>query len=471
MSWTNSTASWRARMRPQIAPSSGISSGPPGTFWERRETARIAAGVPRLGLAPSTPLMVEFPRDHDYRSIVEVTARFTSYAVDLPEFALARLHGAWTRVVFGLARGEQDLVDVLLDRVRAHGGEARLTDRALRILHKRGRVAGILLDGDDAPTGVEYVVTDRPSRELLDLTSDFDLHGVCSERSRSCSPPSRDLLCPWWCARKPSPSRWRTRSFLLPVWPIESGLRDDTPLVHLQRSRAPCSVDGAVLLVAEAAFPEGSPLPVSRAREAVLSTVEGLLPFIERHYLVVDSPHDGRPLWDYRSGVRKEVDRAVLRVTGGTLDAEPMTGRWRVDPPGLYGVAAEPIRMPLGGAYAVGTERAAGARAGGSFSRPGAPRESSRGPTGSASACGARCGARSSSSRSRPGDLRDGPVRLRRRDDIVHDHHRDVGVNDDAERVDEACDERSRARRRVHAETLHDERQHRSYRASRDDDA
>jgi hypothetical protein len=327
---------------------------PPGTFWERRETGRIAAALPRLGLVRGAPLMAEFPRDHDYRSIVDVPARFASYAVDVPEFALARLHGSWTRGLFGLARGEDDLVDVLVDRVRAHGGETRLTDRALRVVHRRGRVTGVLLDGDDASTGVDYVVTDRPTRELLDLTSDFD-------------PPRRllgalpFLLAAEWrfvvsmvVRREALPEPLADESFLMPVWPHRSGLRADAPLVHLQRSRVACGIDGAVLLVAEAVFSEGSPLPLSRAREAVLSTVESMLPFIERHYFVVDSPHDGRPLWDYRSGTRKDVDRAVLRLTGGTLDAEPMMGRWRVDPPGLYGIAAEPIRTPLAGAYAVG---------------------------------------------------------------------------------------------------------------------
>ena len=327
---------------------------PPGTFWERRETGRIAASLPRLGLQRGAPLMAEFPRDHDYRSIVDVPARFTSYAVDMPEFAVARLHGAWTRGLYSLARGEDDLVDVLVDRVRAHGGETRLTERTLRVVQRKGRVAGVLLDGDDAPTGVEYVVTDRPTRELLDLTSDFD-------------PPRRllgalpFLLAAEWrfvvsmvVRCEALPELLADESFLLPVWPHRTGLRDDAPLVHLQRSRTPCGIDGSVLLIAEAAFPVGSPLPLSRAREAVLSTVESMLPYVERHYLVVDSPHDGRPLWDYRSGTRKEIDRAVLRLTGGSLDAEPMMSRWRIDPPGLYGVAAEPIRTPLAGAYAVG---------------------------------------------------------------------------------------------------------------------
>ena len=142
-------------------------------------------------------------------------------------------------------------------------------------------------------------------------------------------------------------------SFLLPAWP-HRGLSASMPLVHLQRRREPCGIAGATLLVAEAVFSEGTPLPVTRAREAVLAALESLLPFVEKHYLMVDSPHDGRPLWDYRSGIRKEVDRAALRASRGSLDAEPMVARWRVEPPTFHGLGAEPVRTPLGGAFVVG---------------------------------------------------------------------------------------------------------------------
>ena len=141
-------------------------------------------------------------------------------------------------------------------------------------------------------------------------------------------------------------------AFLLASWPHRG--QEDKPLVHLQRSPEPCGIDGATLLIAEAVYPEGDSLPIERAREAVLEVIESLLPFIEKHYLIVDSPHDGRPLWDLRSGTRKEVDRAALRAGGGSLDAEPMAARWRVDPPTFYGLGAEPIRTPLGGAFILG---------------------------------------------------------------------------------------------------------------------
>lgn len=326
---------------------------PPGSFWERRETQRVAASLPRFDGARPAPLLAEFPRDHDYRAIVDVPAAFATHAAAMPEFAVARLHGAWTRGVVRLTRGEDELIDFLVERVRAHGGEARLTERAVRVAHRRGRVSGVVVDGDDEPTGVGFVVTDHTTRALLDLTSDFD-------------PPRRAL------AALPHllPAEWRfvlsivvrdegipaplaDESFLMPAWP-HRGLDASTPLVHLQRRREPCGVEGATLLVAEAAFAEGSPLPVTRAREAVLAAIESLLPFIEKHYLVVDSPHDGRPLWDYRSGKRKDVDRAALRASGGSLEAEPMAARWHVDPPSFHGLAAEPVRTPLAGAFVVG---------------------------------------------------------------------------------------------------------------------
>ena len=326
---------------------------PPGSFWERRETGRTAALLPRFDGRRTTPLLAEVPRDHDYRAIVEVPARFASHAADLPDFAVARLHGAWTRGVSRLAHGEEEVVEFLVDRVRAHGGEALLGEHAVRVVHKRGRAAGVVIDGDDETTGVGFVVTDHTTRALLDLASDFD----APRRAMAGLP---DLVAAEWrfvvsivVRDEGLPVPLADEAFLLPAWP-HRGLDPSTPLVHLQRRRDPCGIEGATLLVAEAAFPQGSPLPVARAREAVLAAIESLLPFVERHYLVIDSPHDARPLWDYRTGSRKEIDRGALRATGASLEAEPMAACWHVDPPAFHGLAAEPIRTPLAGAFVVG---------------------------------------------------------------------------------------------------------------------
>ena len=326
---------------------------PPGSFWERRETERVAATLPRFEGAGAAPLLAEFPRDHDYRAVVDVPARFASHAAEMPEFAVARLHGAWTRGVTRLTHGEDELNDFLVERVRAHGGEARLTERAIRVEHRRGNVHGVVVDGDEAATGVGFVVTDHSTRALLDLTSDFDPPRRALAALPRLIPAERRFVVSIVVRDEGLPPPLGDESFLLPAWP-HRGLDASTPLIHLQRRREPCGIDGATLLVAEAAFSEGTPLPLARAREAVLAAMESLLPFLARHYLVVDSPHDGRPLWDYRSGKRKDVDRGALRASGGSLDPEPMATRWYIEPPSFHGLAAEPVRTPLGGAFVVG---------------------------------------------------------------------------------------------------------------------
>jgi hypothetical protein len=122
--------------------------------------------------------------------------------------------------------------------------------------------------------------------------------------------------------------------------------------LHLQRH--PSNVPGATLLVAEALLPAGGSPKPALARDAILRTLEHYLPFVERHYLVVDSVHDGRPLWDYRSGARREVERAVLRASGASTDPEPMVPRFHVDPPSFFGLAGEPLRSPLANACIAG---------------------------------------------------------------------------------------------------------------------
>jgi phytoene dehydrogenase-like protein len=326
---------------------------PPGNFWERREAERLGGAIPRFDAGEGPPLLAEFPRAHDYRTIVTVPATFASRSVDPPEFAVARLHGAWTRGVVGLHAGEKDLVDFLVERVDGQGGHARLTDRVASIAHRRGRVSGVVIDGEDEETGVGFVVTDMGTRALLDLAIEFD-------------PSRRALIALPQLARAESrfvlsivvrteglPALLAEESFLLPTWP-ERGGGPASLVVHLQRRREPCGIDGATLLVAEAMIVDGEMPELEEAREAVLATLEQLLPYIEKHYLVIDSPHDGRPLWDFRSGERKEVRRAAVRATGGSIDPEPMAARWRVDPPSFHGLAGEPIRTPLAGALAVG---------------------------------------------------------------------------------------------------------------------
>jgi phytoene dehydrogenase-like protein len=347
---------------------------PPGSFWERRETMRVAGTIPYLrGSPPPVPaghgrsddgegegaaspgpsagrdFLAEFPRDHDYRTLVEVPARFaTDLATELPAFALARLHGAWTRGVVRLARGEAELDEFLLERVRAHGGEARMSERATHVIARHGHVSGIRVEGEEEITGVQFIVTDLPTRALLDLAPDYKVSRRALEALPRIVAADQRFVVTLAVKDEGIPAPLATESFLLPA---PSRRR---PPVHLQCLKGGTHVPGTTLLVAEALLGEQTPLDPAEAREGVLETVEQFLPFVERHYVLVDSPHDGRPLWDFRSGRRVQVDRAQLRGWGASLEAEAMIPRWRIEPRTLAGLGGEPIRMPLPGAFAVG---------------------------------------------------------------------------------------------------------------------
>lgn len=83
---------------------------PPGTLWERFETGRIAATLPLTRAERGQDLLGKFPAGHAYRDITTIPAAFASNSAvlgsEFPPFALARLHGAWTRGVVALNRGE-----------------------------------------------------------------------------------------------------------------------------------------------------------------------------------------------------------------------------------------------------------------------------------------------------------------------------------------------------------------------------
>jgi hypothetical protein len=127
--------------------------------------------------------------------------------------------------------------------------------------------------------------------------------------------------------------------------------------VHLQRFEASAFSERKqakyeTLLVAEALLPTRGLLTLLEAREAVLGTLRDALPFLDEHLLLVDSAHDGLPLYDYRSGTRREVDRVHLR--GTTPSAEAMERLWKVEPAGYLDVAGEPVRGPIPNTYLVG---------------------------------------------------------------------------------------------------------------------
>jgi len=316
---------------------------PPIGFWERRTAAKIEAELAAALRGPD--LLSAFPEGHPYRQIPIVTAAFGSdYGSVLPPIALARLHGAWTRGVVSIAGGEEGLVAFLVERIRAHGGEVALEERAVRLLTTDDRVTHVEDDSGEEPAGCDHVLFQGGMPELLDLATRFVPKRAELDAYPELDAPEGRFVVSVEVARNGLPESLAENAFLLP------GIDEDAAPVWVQRTEG--STPDCELLVAETLLPVDA---VLKGRRFVLSVLERHFPFIEHHYRVVDSVHDGLPLWDFRldyegsdadirlearvvsygkrdsrqDGVRYfEVERTALVKGGGARDPEALRPRW-----------------------------------------------------------------------------------------------------------------------------------------------
>lgn len=332
---------------------------PPATLWERFDTGRIAHSLPFVG-DRSLDLLAKFPRGHAFRDLVQVPAQFASHlstgTEQMPAFPLARLHGAWTRGVLGLSGGEDELSEFLMERIIAHGGVCDLPGRARSLAVERGAVVAVLEEGADEPTGCSVVISDQFGEALADLSGGEGITKAARREWPRMTAEAGRFITSLLVRRELLQAPLGNVAFVLPR---DRSRRDPRrPTLRLdcvdptELSEPSANAEREMLLVAEAILPARGALTLLEAREAVLSTLRESLPFLDEHLILVDSPHDGLPLYDYRSGSRKDVDRVHLEGTSAL--AEPMERFWSVDKPGYFELSGEPIRGPIRGTFLVG---------------------------------------------------------------------------------------------------------------------
>ena len=114
---------------------------------------------------------------------------------------------------------------------------------------------------------------------------------------------------------------------------------------HDQRYDESLAALRAELLVAETWLPDD--MADSLIRETMISQLRSVFPYFDQHLLIVDSPHDGLPLDDYRSGHLEKVPRMRLRPFGGHVHAEPTDSLIQWPLTGWSGLSHEPLYGPL----------------------------------------------------------------------------------------------------------------------------
>jgi hypothetical protein len=302
-------------------------------------------------------LFEQFPEGHGFRKAVEVPAGFAShlgYGSPLSAFALARLHGAWTRGVHSLPGEEQEFEDFLVERIESHGGVCRLRGRASAIVVKRGRIVGVQEDGEQWITGAEAVVTNLTGESVAALTDGDGITRKARDAWPEVTTVGGRFVVSVVASTRGVPAPLPRESFLIAPDP-------SLPTLHLKRcSHAPSRRDGSEepleLLVCEMSLSQGAGVHLLGARQAALATLRHYLPYLDQHLYAIDSPHDGLPaeLFEGQGERRRsrQLDRVHLKEA--SVNAEPMEARLAISPSGYLGIAGEPVRGPISGSYLVG---------------------------------------------------------------------------------------------------------------------
>ncbi|MCC6645724.1 MAG: FAD-binding protein [Polyangiaceae bacterium] len=319
---------------------------PPATLWERLKARRAFADVPFAGTT-ERDLLADFPRFHAYRDVLLASAEFASdLAAPLPPLSQARLHAASTRGPMTLPGGARELEEFMLERVLAQGGAVALDEWPERVTTDAGGVAGVLLEGDATATGCRFLLWGGSGEELADRANGERLSEAATRSwPRLSLGPGRFVVT--MVVRRGGLPAPLGREALMFGTPPGATLDPRRPLLRVIRLDA--GPDHEALVCEALSTPS---LPLQEARAAVLGTVCSHLAWIERHLVVVDSVHDGLPVWLYSGGARRDVDR--LALSGGSVRAEPMEHQLVVDPPSFHGVAGEPLRGPIARSLLVG---------------------------------------------------------------------------------------------------------------------
>jgi len=314
---------------------------PPETFFERRDFARATAHQAFDRKGGGLHLFGELPRSHPFRLAVRAPGMFGSHADpgQLSELAQLRLYLAWWRGAAKIEGGEQWVRDALAEKVHTYGGEIRQGARAAKVLTKRGSATGVELATSGEVIGANFVIHGGSLEALTRLVPGASLRQLFERYG------------------EPSVRYYRyTLNVEVPAEAVPVGMASDVfavrdprrPLVgaNLLRIdvREPDDEGRQLLsmeiLVERRAVEEQSNL-LEGMRERVLGSLAEVVPFLGRHVLTVDSPHDGRELQDLAG--RRQIAPERPWVRG--LRTMPKVYGFPV--PGPLGLSAYPARTSV----------------------------------------------------------------------------------------------------------------------------
>lgn len=314
---------------------------PPSGFLERRAFTRALSQEPFGREDHGPPPLSDLPDDHPLRQIVDAVLAFSdgSRLGEGNSQRLLRLFGGALRAAALDEDGYAGLFELLMHSIRTHNGEVRFADRVEHISVKRGGIEGVRLSPSDEEIGCHFVLNGLPVSKLGRLLSDRS--GLDAMLDELGTPKPRFLRY--------------TLNVVVHADAIPEGVARNVLVVpeHREQGQAPCALNLQIeprpnqlaVLTAETllsvAAGEAQTDLLARQREKVLEQLLLVSPFLGPHIRFVDSPHDGRGIYDASTKREEPSPDAWSRgpETMSTLYAFPRTQ--------LHGTCALPVRTQI----------------------------------------------------------------------------------------------------------------------------
>lgn len=311
---------------------------PPSTFFERRALARAHA---RSGLSrrEESDSLAEFPEDHPFRQVTQAPVYFETGAARTPGFGLGSVrlyHNRLSRHAW-LQGGAHAFQEMLLDRIRSHSGQVLLDDRVREIVVRRGRAQGVRLFGSNEEISSNFVIAGIGVGAMLNLVPDRHVFEELFERHGEPQVRHYRFLLNVVLPKRAIPAGMGRSLYAFDSEGLEAS-GEHALLIERQDHDDKHTVVTAEALL-PAALVEGQSRFLETARERIGATLGEVLPFVDRHALAVDSPHDGRP-----PDLRVEMPFKAAQSARG-----PRTLPATYSFPGAQalGLCALPIRGPI----------------------------------------------------------------------------------------------------------------------------
>ncbi len=312
---------------------------PPDGFWERREVARVEGQLP----SPATDLLAPLPAAHPLRATLGALATLgTSLApLDAGNVAQARAVEVGHRGLFRLDGASIAWRELFVDKLTTALGEVRERLTPVELMFRRGRPFALRMRPRDEMIGLDHLVWAAPLPELTALCGDQAprrLRDVAAAIRPACYRYTLVALV----RRQALPADLGSRVIAV-GHPEQPAIEDNALLltVGLEGPRQPGLVPLWVdcLVPAAAAAAEGY---LSVVRSRVRERLMALAPDLERHLVLLASPHDGLP-----PELPGAAEPEPVRTT-------PMRPAFTCDLPRVLGVGAAPLATGLKNVLLVG---------------------------------------------------------------------------------------------------------------------